>query len=145
MDWKREAVDKLRGYVARQKSLDNIPDEIARLKTEYSAIRSATTDSTPVSGGGNKREDALLSNITHRQELNARLRDATLWIATVDSAMSVLDDNEKLVLNSLFVYRAKGNRERLSTELRVERSEVYRIKDRALRKFTIALYGITES
>ena len=145
MDWKREAADKLKGYVARQRALDNIPDEIARLESGYSAIRSATTDSTPVSGGGSKREDALLSNITHREELNARLREAELWIATVDRAVGVLDDSERLVLDRMFIHRAKGNVDRLCEDFGVEKAQVYRKKDEALRRFTIALYGITES
>ena len=52
MNWEIEAVDKLKGYEARKRALENIPLEIRRLEDAYSAIRSATTDATPVSGGG---------------------------------------------------------------------------------------------
>jgi len=40
---------------------------------------------------------------------------------------------------------AKGNVERLCVELYTEQSTVYRRKDVALRKFTIAMYGCLES
>ena len=66
MNWKREAIDKLKNYEAHQKAMENIPKEIKRLEINYASIRSATTDSTPVSGGGSTREDVMLSNIIHR-------------------------------------------------------------------------------
>lgn len=55
MNWKREAIDKLKNYEAHQKALETIPQEIRRLEIGYTSIRSATTDSTPISGGGSTR------------------------------------------------------------------------------------------
>ena len=77
MNWKREAIDKLRNYDVHKQAIESIPMEIKRLEVKYTSIRSATTDSTPVSGGdGSIREDALLSNIVHRDELKRRLKEA---------------------------------------------------------------------
>ena len=50
MNWKREAIDKLKNYEAHREALENIPKEIKRLESAYAGIRSATTDGTPVSG-----------------------------------------------------------------------------------------------
>lgn len=52
MDWKREAIDKLRIYDARKNALASIPQEIRRLEDEFSGIRSAAADGTPVHGSG---------------------------------------------------------------------------------------------
>ena len=89
MNWKREAIDKLKNYEARREALENIPKEIKRLESAYAGIRSATTDGTPVSGGGNTREDSMLSNIVHRDELKRRLKEARLWVAQVGKALAV--------------------------------------------------------
>lgn len=145
MNWKSEAIDKLRNYKAHREALENIPREIKRLESAYAGIRSATTDSTPVSGGGSTREDVMLSNIVHRDELKRRLKEARLWVAQVDNALAVLDDEERLVLDRFYIYRAKGNVEDLCERLSVERATVYRKRDNALRRFTIALYGVTET
>lgn len=145
MNWKREAIDKLKNYVAHQEALGNIPKEIKRLESAYAGIRSATTDGTPVSGGGNTREDSMLSNIVHRDELKRRLREARLWVAQVDKALAVLDDEERLVLDYFYIHRAKGNVGELCERLNVEQATVYRKRDSALRRFTIALYGVTET
>lgn len=145
MNWKREAIDKLKNYEARREALENIPKEIKRLESAYAGIRSATTDGTPVSGGGNTREDSMLSNIVHRDELKRRLREARLWVAQVDKALAVLDDEERLVLDRFYIHRAKGNVGELCERLNVEQATVYRKRDSALRRFTIALYGVTET
>ena len=145
MNWKREAIDKLKNYEARREALENIPKEIKRLESAYASIRSATTDGTPVSGGSNTREDSMLSNIVHRDELKRRLKEARLWVAQVDKALAVLDDEERLVLDRFYIHRAKGNVGELCERLNVEQATVYRKRDSALRRFTIALYGVTET
>lgn len=145
MNWKREAIDKLKNYEAHREALENIPKEIKRLESAYAGIRSATTDGTPVSGGSNTREDSMLSNIVHRDELKRRLREARLWVAQVDKALAVLDDEERLVLDRFYIHRAKGNVGELCERLNVEQATVYRKRDSALRRFTIALYGVTET
>lgn len=145
MNWKREAIDKLKNYVAHQEALGNIPKEIKRLESAYAGIRSATTDGTPVSGGSNTQEDSMLSNIVHRDELKRRLKEAELWVSMVDKALSALSDEERLVLDRFYIHQAKGNVGELCEWLNVEQSTVYRKRDNALRRFTIALYGVTDS
>ena len=51
MNWKREAIDKLRNYDVHKQAIESIPMEIKRLEVKYTSIRSATSDRSPVSGG----------------------------------------------------------------------------------------------
>lgn len=145
MNWKREAADKLRNYEAHRQALRSIPQEIKRLESAYAGIRSATSDSTPVSGGGSTREDALLSNIVHREELARQLEEARLWVKGVNDAFGVLTDEERLVLDRLYIHQTRGGVVSLCKELHLERSTVYDRRDKALRHFTLALYGATET
>ena len=145
MNWKCEAVDKLRDYEARRAALENIPKELERLRAACTGIRTAQVDSMPRAGGGSTREDAMLSNIVHRDELMRRLKEARLWVAQVDKALAVLDDGERLVLDRFYIHRANGAIEDLCGRLNVEKATVYRRRDNALRRFTIALYGVTDS
>jgi len=146
MNWKREAIDKLRNYDVHKQAIESIPMEIKRLEVKYTSIRSATTDSTPVSGGdGSIREDALLSNIVHRDELKRRLKEAWLWVFIVDKALDALGDEDRLVLDRFYIHRAKDNVGELCERLNLEKTAVYDRRDKALRRFTIALYGVTET
>lgn len=145
MDWKKEAIDKLRQYTAKKQSLKSIPEEIKRLESELVSIRSATGDGTPVAGGGSRREDMLLNNIVRRQELERTLAQAKLWVSMVDKGMQVLGQSERLVLDRFFVHPEMGAAERLASEMGLDIKTVYRRRDSALRRFTIALYGVCES
>ena len=145
MNWKREAIDKLKNYEAHKQALECLTKEIRRLESAYTGIRSATTDGTPISGGGNTREDSMLSNIVHRDELKRLLKEARLWVFMVDKALAVLDDEEQLVLDRFYIHRTKGTVEALCESLNLEKSAVYDRRDKALRHFTLALYGVTET
>lgn len=145
MNWKFEAIEKLREYEARKQSLTTIPDEIRRLELDYTRIRSATRDGTPVRGGGSTREDMLLSNIVHREELERALEMARMWVALVDAGMDPLTPEERLVLERFYMRPERGNVERLCQELGLEKTAVYDRRDKALRHFVLALYGGPET
>ncbi|HIQ68181.1 MAG TPA: hypothetical protein IAB74_06710 [Candidatus Faecousia excrementigallinarum] len=141
MNWKGEAVEKLRKYEAMCRSLQNIPLEVKRLEVDARAIRGARTDGTPVKGGGSGREDALLNNLAHRQELSWALEQAKYWVEITRSGLETLTPEEKLVLQRFYLSPERGSVERLCMELGVEHSSVYRKRDKALHKFALALYG----
>lgn len=141
MNWRGEAVEKLRKYDAMCRSLQNIPLEVKRLEVDARAIRGARTDGTPVKGGGSGREDALINNIAHRQELTWALEQAKYWVEITRRGLETLTPEEKLVLQRFYLTPEQGSVQRLCMELGVEQSSIYRKRDKALRKFALALYG----
>lgn len=145
MDWKKEAAEKLMEYEARRKALESIPQEIHRLELDYTGLRSSSADTIPAHGSGSRREDAMLSNIVRREELARQLESARQWVALTDGGLATLDGEDRLVLDKFFIHRHKGACEELCEDLDREKAQVYRRRDRALRKFTLALYGVTES
>lgn len=142
MNWKEEATQKLRQYDAMQLALKNLPEELKRLEEAASAIRSARFDGTPVKGGTNRREDMLLNNLIHREELANTLSQAKLWVSTTERALGALTPEEKLILYRLYMYPERNALDRLCQELDLEQSSIYRKRDQALHRFTTALYGI---
>lgn len=141
----KEAEYKLRDYSAKCSAILSTEEQIALLEQESVGVRAATTDGTAVRGGGNRREDALLHNIALRSELQTAHDRAAAWVRVVDRALGVLSPEERLVLDRFYINRQKGSAERLMDELCVEKSQVYRRKDAALRHFTVALYGGVET
>lgn len=145
MNWVKEAESKLRDYAAKERSLESVAERIAQLQAEMTCVRSATTDSTAVHGGGNCREDALLNNISEQTELERAKQKTAEWVEWVNKALRALTDTDRHLLDVFYINRHKGHVERLCEELRVEKSEVYRRKEKALRRFTLALYGEVET
>lgn len=144
MNWKMEAIEKLKQYEAKKQALGSIPEEIKWLELAMQSIRSASTDGNPVQGGGSGREDMYLSNIVQREELGRSLEQAKKWVALVDAGLELLSRDERLILDRFYIRPSKGNVDRLCGELGIEKSQVYSRKDAALRHFTISLYGCCE-
>lgn len=145
MNCLKEAEEKLRDYNARKNGLQAATEEIARLQAKSTCIRSARTDGTPSRGGGNRREDALADNISTRCELERARGDNETWLRIVENALRTLDDEERMILDRFYINRHRGHAERLAEELCVEKAQVYRKKDKALRHFALALYGVVET
>lgn len=145
MIWKDAAMEKLRRYGTMRQALSNIPEEINRLKEEIRAIRGANPEKISVRGGGNRREDALIDNLAQRQELEWTLKRVKHWLFVADRGLAALLPDEKLILQRLYLHPEKGALERLCSELGVEQSTVYRKRDQALQRFTVALYGFAEA
>lgn len=144
MNWKTEAVEKLRQYKAKKNAIQNIPEELARIESANVSIRSPSFDDAPVSAGGSRREDMLLSNIVMQEELERCLEQARKWVALVDAGLENLTANERLILERFYINPCVGAAEKLAEELAVDIKTVYHRKDVALRRFTISLYGCVE-
>ena len=145
MNWKIEAINKLKGYEAHRVALAAIPAEIKRLEEDATVLKTASMDREPVHQGESNREDQLLSNIVHRGELERALKQARAWVNIVEQGLGVLDAEERQVLDRFYIHRAMGNIDLLCEELHLEKSRVYELKDKALRHFTLALYGVVET
>lgn len=145
MNWKREAVEKLKEYEARRRALGNIPEELKRLEAAFDGVHSAITGTIPIQGGGGEKDKALLSNIALREELRSTYATAQSWVKVVNSGLAVLTDEERNILDKFYINPIKGNVDRLCEELHLEKTRVYELRNNALKKFTLALYGVTET
>lgn len=137
-DW---LIPRLKNLEQVRYSIPTMENRIAVLKSQFGALRSATTDGTPVQGGGNGREDALIGNIAERQQLEKNLQFARAEAAELDAAMAQLQPDEKTVLEKFYVRRQRFTADALAEELHCDRATVYRIRDRGLVALARCLYG----
>lgn len=144
MNWKNEAADKLDRYEAMRASLVNLPEELRRLEQEAEGLRAVDTEKLHVVTSGSSN-DRLLNNLVRRQELQQILEQTQSWVRSMDRALGVLEPNERLLLERMYIQPGKGGVQWLCRELDCEVSSVYRRRDKALHKFTLALYGTVES
>lgn len=145
MNWKEEAINKLRRYDALQRAYKNIPEEIAYLESDAVTIRGRASDCIPVKGIVGKREDALISNLVEREELKISGENVRRILNCINSALAVLTPEEKIILHRLYICPEPKALDRLISDLGKEKSSIYRKRDEALLKFTIAMYGSADS
>lgn len=145
LNWCIYSIQRLRDYEDRKIAVDNLTEQINSLEDKFTAIRAATTDSTPVQGGNeNRREQMLIHNISTREELKNNLDIIKREIEITEKGLAVLTETERLILTRFYINRAKGYIERLCDELFISKTELYRQKDEALKRFTMVCYGIVE-
>ncbi len=145
LNWCVFAIQRLRDYEGKKAGVENLTEQIKMLEEKYTAIRSATTDGTPIQGGiNNKREEMLIQNIATRDELKNNLKIVRHEIAITEKGLAALTENETKILTKFFINRSRGYVEQLCDELFISKTELYRQKDEALKKFTMVCYGIVE-
>ena len=121
-NWKIMAEHRLIDYENMKRAKENLPQEIARCKE-------------PKAG-----EDPL-DLVAKKLFLRERLRQVKRWLAVTQKGLAVLTPEERLVVQLLYIMPRKGNLTRLCDMLDCAQSTVYRRRDKALQKFTMALYG----
>ena len=140
-DWMKHAVADLREYRAEKESLGTLPEEIRALEEDMRLVKGTRYDKTPVEGGASGYEERLINYIDRRGRLEANLDLARAKVERIERGLSVLTENERLVLTRFYIQREPGGVDRLREELGYVERSLYRIRGSALRKFTLAMYG----
>lgn len=142
MDWRNESVWELRHLEAKRASISDIREELRVLEQRMTAIRSATSDSTPFSGGGSGREDQLLTWITEKDALEATLAVAEMQVDMIDRALGSMTKEDLEILDLCYIHEKIGNINKLCEVLCCDVSTVYRKRNRAIRDYTIRRRGL---
>ena len=143
MIWQDFAIDELKKYLSRQISMLNLEDRIKELNSQLTAL-TGNSDSVARSNDHSHIEDKRLNIIVAKDELLQNYKTVKRSLERVNRGLEALDERERKVLNSFYIHRTEGYIDRLCDELYAEKSTIYRIKDQALYKFTIAMYGVVD-
>ncbi|MFV0351214.1 MAG: hypothetical protein ACK5JF_02735 [Oscillospiraceae bacterium] len=144
MKWQECAIQDLRKYEGQKESLVNIPEKILALRYRFQAVKSVAADREPVTGGASHYEDAMLDNIVERRRLSFTLSANKRLVALVEKGLDSLTKTERMVLDAFFINRRKDHIEYLKQETGYESAQIYRIKEDALYRFTVSMYGLPE-
>lgn len=139
--WRMDALNDLQAHNSRKQALENIPSRIAELEESLVAIRSATSDGTPVKGGGSGREDMLLNNIVARDKLKLSLAHTREAVTRTERGLAALNITDRRILECFFVSPREGAADQLAAELHLDKKTVYNRRNSALRLFQIAMSG----
>lgn len=139
MNWKEEAVQRLMDYQVVANSVGCMRKELRRLELEAESLGS--TSVFRMGSGHQSKDDWKMNNLVRRGELADALQQAALWVDVTDHALGCLAQEDQELLSAMYITGQWGNVAQVAREMGIERSTVYRKRDDALRKFTIAMYG----
>lgn len=147
IDYKRVAMDDLRAYPALKAAMENIRDKLAALNARAEGLSAQAADRVPVQGGGNQQEQRMLDMIVERERLKLNYQADKKCVGIIERGLSALSEEERLILTEFARVNRGGEKylaDRLSGEMGMDRSTVYRIRNDALRRYTLCCYGLTE-
>lgn len=145
MNWISESISDLRLYGQRKRFLENVDSQLIWLENDFAALKGCATDSEAVDGGASKSEDHLLNNIVKRDKLRQNKELAEKFVQTIERTLYLLPRQQQEILAEFFIDRSKGHIERLMEKYHVEQSMVYKLKNEALRNFTLLRSGYIET
>lgn len=143
MNWKKEAANDLRTYPQRKESVINTMERIKVLEEQYVSLKGISTD-TPVMGGMSRQEEKMLDNISERERLSESLKIATKLVRLTEKGLEVLDERELKIIEGFYFEKSENNVERMCAKFHLEKTRLYELREIALKKFTIAMYGTVE-
>lgn len=145
MNWKKEAIEDLKLYNGRKEGCTNLADRIRTINSALDGVRGVVTDTVPNKGGGNKLEDWRINSLVERDRLKVNYGTVKKLVELTDRGLKQLTDDERHILEKFYIHRNGRYIDDLCDELCYEKSKIYELKDEALYKFTVAMYGIAES
>lgn len=132
MNYKKWLIEDLQLLERQRFSIEQMKSELETLEAEYSAIKVTNYNKMPSGSGDNIQEEKLLTNIAKRDELSANLKATTLHVEDMDRLLSQLPDDERRIIQRMFVKREKYAADNLASELGYETAHIYRLKNQAL-------------
>lgn len=139
--WKMKCKADLFNLRKNEAAILSIPEEINMERERMTSIKSASTGTAPVQGGGTSYEERMNNSICLIDLLSDKLRFAESEVRLTKKALTALTDEERRILEVLYIDKQKNGVQRLCEELGCDDSTVWRKANRALTGYCIARHG----
>lgn len=140
--WKMKCKADLFNLRKNEAAILSIPEEINMERERMTSIKSASTGTAPVQGGGTSYEERMNDSICLIDLLSDNLRIAESEVRLTKKALATLTDEERRILEVLYIDRQKRGAERLCQELAIaEEATVWKRAMRALENYCAARYS----
>lgn len=144
MKWDDVAIGDLRRYPGLCNSVENLAERVRILEESAADVKGANLDRIPVSGGGSHYEDKILSNLVEKEKKRNLLEINKQLKAAIEAGLDALTKEERTVLEAFYMFPHKNAADSMVAVLCCDRATVYRIRKRALYRFTVNMYGIID-
>ena len=143
MNFKKCAEEDLENYRRRLEAIQSIRERIEVLRAGMD-VKAVRTDKVAVLGGASKAEKNLVNSLYEIEKLKMSLKTTTQLCNIIKKGLDSLSDEEQTVLKIMYVEPINHPIDELCEMLNISKPQVYRIRDKALYKFTITCYGLPE-
>lgn len=107
-------------------------EELQTIELEFAAVKATNFDKMPSGSGDNAQEEKLITAIAKKDELTANLAYTKKRVEDMERLLEQLSDEERRVIERTVINGEKYAADSLADELGYERTQIWRIKTKAL-------------
>ena len=143
LDKKNATITAMRDYESMRTIINSTPDEIKDLYEKMTAPHTPSMTGMPPSKNPQAGTDKLVEQIDKLDILRERYSSAVEYMAWFESAWGTLNDTEQHILREFYMGKNQnsGATYRLMSKLGYSERQVERLKNKAITRLTILLYG----
>lgn len=142
MNYRKWLIEELQNLERERFAIGQLTEELETVSSEMAAIKATSYDKMPTGSGENKQEEKLLTAVAKKAELSANLDATRRHVADMDRLIAALPDDERRIIDRMYVHRERNAAEELADELGYETSHIYRLKNAALQHLCQLRYGV---
>ena len=135
MDWKICAADDLRRYKQMKIGVLNSKDRIRLISATAASPKSSLDKDNPA------RNSDLINAIVEKERLRSNIKSAEKLLSIIERGLNSLNEEDRKILEKFYMSDSPSKIAFLSDEFGYEPRSLYRKRERALAKFTLAMYG----
>lgn len=140
--WKMKCKADLFNLRKNEAAILSIPEEINMERERMTSIKSASTGTAPVQGGGTSYEERMNNSIVTIDALKDKLLFAEKDVKLTRQALAILTAEEQRILEVLYIDKQKNGAQRLCDELGIiDETTVWKKATRALSSYCTARYN----
>ncbi len=143
MNYTKLAIDELLQYPLLCTAYENCKSSIVEIEEKMLRIQGGDTQRIHVQNGF-VGEDRLCALIDEKQERIWHLGSLTMRLQRFERALAALSEEDRRVLELCFIHKCDSPEE-TAWQLGVEKSCLYKKRNRALENFKKALFGAIDS
>ncbi len=139
LDWKICAAEDLRKYRHMKLGLINSRERLQIIRQRVRSLKNSLHRTYQ------KTDTEYVNAIVEAERIKTNIKHCENLIDMIDRGLNTLAYDERKVLEEFYMKTTPPNIVDLKARLGYETRTIYRLRDTALEKFTLTMYGISES
>lgn len=139
MDWKKNTIEEIKNYSYLRIKCVRLREKLEELESKSKTIHGVKLSHQKIKSSAQSQK--ILNQLIEREELYHMLNATRNKVKKLERAFKKLDPNERSILDKFYISRQDLTLAQMCSHFSVERSTLYRMKDSALKKLALNLFG----
>lgn len=140
--WQVISLNDLANLRRKEASIKSLEEQLEEVRIRSVSVSGVNYEKVQASGRAiHNPADQWMNDIMLKEELEQQLRNVRSEVFRIHKTLESMVAEERLVLEHFYIDRKAQSIDNLVMKLHMEKSSIYRLKDRALENYVLIRYG----